>query len=206
MRNKASSFFAISVFISVMSGADPEPKIDEGDVQTLSDGHMIDAEGRKLEPQDMSRMLESLDHDELLQLLHRAGARAHVMAHVRDQFIAGIDLAASSSSGARALLNCSADDACFLPSCNAFSAPTNPPPMNSSHRISTASHLHSPSAPPNAPLVSHSYAHTDTPDKTASHSCNSTPSESAATPRPPRGVDRAQVLSLLAFLLQKYKY
>jgi hypothetical protein len=132
MRHKASSFFAISVFISVMSGADPEPKIDEGDVQTLSGGggRVIDAEGRKLLPQDMPRMLERLDHDELVQLLRRAGARAHVMAHVRDQFIAGIDLAASSSSGARALLNCSADDACFLPSCNAFSAPTNPPPMN----------------------------------------------------------------------------
>jgi len=129
MRHKASSFFAISVFISVMSGADPEPKIDEGDVQTLSGGHVIDAEGRWLLPQDMSRMLDRLDHDELVQLLHRAGARAQVMAHVRAQFIAGIDLAASSSSGARALLNCSADDACFLPSCNAFSAPTIPPPM-----------------------------------------------------------------------------
>ena len=130
MRHKASRFFSISVFIIVMSGADPEPNIDEGDVQTLSGSHAIDAEGRKLLPHDMSKMLERLDHDELVQLLHRAGARAHVMAHVRDQFIAGMDLAAPSSSGARALLNCSADDACFLPSCNAFSAPTNPPPMN----------------------------------------------------------------------------
>ena len=128
MRHKASRFFAISVFIMVMSGADPEPNIDEGEVQMLSGGHVIDAEGRKLLPKDMSRMLERLDHDELVQLLHRAGARAHVMAHVRDQFIAGIDLAASSSYGE--MLNCSADDACFLPSCNAFSAPTNPPPMN----------------------------------------------------------------------------
>jgi hypothetical protein len=36
MRHKASSFFAISVFISVMCGADPEPKIDEGDVKMLT--------------------------------------------------------------------------------------------------------------------------------------------------------------------------
>ena len=128
MANRAARFFAILVFISVKSGADPEPKTHEGDEQTWSGGHVIDAEGRNLPPQDMSRMLERLDHDELVQLLHRAGARAHVMAHVRDQFIAGIDLAASSSYGE--MLNCSADDACFLPSCNAFSAPTNPPPMN----------------------------------------------------------------------------
>ena len=48
-------------------------------------------------PQDMSRRLERLDHDALVQALHRAGARAHVMAHVRDQFIGGIDLAAPDS-------------------------------------------------------------------------------------------------------------
>ena len=89
-------------------------------------------------PQDMSRRLERLDHDALVQALHRAGARAHVMAHVRHQFIAGIDLAA--------------------------------------------------------------------PDSLRVMASSSTPSESAATPQPPRGVGRAQVLSLLALLLQKYKY
>jgi hypothetical protein len=98
MRHKAPRFVAISVFISVMSGADPEPTIDEDDGQTWSGGHVIDAEGMKLLPQDMSRMLERLDHEALVQPLHRAGALAHVMAHVRDQFIARIDLEASSST------------------------------------------------------------------------------------------------------------
>jgi hypothetical protein len=114
-----------------MSGADQEPKIDEDNEQTWSGSHVIDAEGSKLLLQDMSKMLGGrVDHDELVQLLHRAGARAHVMAHARDQFIAGIDLAAPSS----------------------------------------------------------------------------TPSEPATTPRPLHGVGRAQVLSLLALLVQKYKY
>ncbi len=61
MRHKASRFFAISVFISVMSGADPERKIDEDEEQTWSG----DAEGKKLLPQDMSKMLERLLHDAL---------------------------------------------------------------------------------------------------------------------------------------------
>jgi hypothetical protein len=127
MRHNASRFLAISVFVSVMSGADPEPKIDEDDEQTWSGGHVIDAAGRKRLPQGMSKMLARVDHGELV---HRAGARAHVMAHARDQLIAGIDLAAPSS----------------------------------------------------------------------------TPSESATTPRLLHGVGRAQVLSLLALLVQKYKY
>ena len=74
MRHKASRFFAISVFIGVMSGSDPERKINKDEEQTWSGGHVIDAEGRKFLPQDMSRMLEHLDHDALVQLLHRAGA------------------------------------------------------------------------------------------------------------------------------------
>jgi hypothetical protein len=65
MRQKASWFFAISVFISVMSVADPERKIDEDEEQTWSGGHAIDAEGKKLLPQDMSRMLERFLHDAL---------------------------------------------------------------------------------------------------------------------------------------------
>jgi hypothetical protein len=65
MRHKASRFFAISVFISVMSGADQEPKIDEDNEQTWSGSHVIDAEGKKLLPQDMSKMLERLLHDAL---------------------------------------------------------------------------------------------------------------------------------------------
>jgi hypothetical protein len=65
MRQKASRFFAISVFISVMSGADPEQKIDEDEEQTWSGGHVIDAQGKKLLPQDTSRMLERLLHDAL---------------------------------------------------------------------------------------------------------------------------------------------
>ena len=48
-----------------MSGADPERKIDEDEEQTWSGGHVIDAEGKKLLPQDMSRMLERLLHDAL---------------------------------------------------------------------------------------------------------------------------------------------
>ena len=49
----------------LMSGADAERKIDEDEEQTWSGGHVIDAEGKKLLPQDMSRMLERLLHDAL---------------------------------------------------------------------------------------------------------------------------------------------
>jgi hypothetical protein len=97
---------------------------------------VIDSAGRKrLSHDSFSGMLErlDLDHDELVQLLHRAGARAHVMSRVREQVFAGSDLAALSSARTRELLNCSGAvsssartreilNTCFLPSCNALSA------------------------------------------------------------------------------------
>ena len=107
------------------AGDDDPDAIDDGHEQTWSGVGVIDSAGRKRLPQDsLSGKLErlDLDHDELVQLLHRAGARAHVMSRVREQVFAGSDLSALSSARTRELLNCSAHDTCFLPSCNAFSA------------------------------------------------------------------------------------
>lgn len=94
--------------------------------------------GITVELQDsLPALLQRLDHDELVQLMHRAAAPAHAMAHVRAQLFSGSDLALMSAADVRHVFNCSGDGngssgggggsggahgtKCFLPASNLLS-------------------------------------------------------------------------------------
>ena len=63
--------------------------------------------------------LESISHDQLVQLLHRLAATPKMVEQVRAQSISGADLASMSAADARQLLNCSTGQRCFQPRCPA---------------------------------------------------------------------------------------
>mmetsp|Transcript_33670 Transcript_33670/g.54258 ORF Transcript_33670/g.54258 Transcript_33670/m.54258 type:complete len:208 (-) Transcript_33670:801-1424(-) len=61
--------------------------------------------------------LESISHDQLVQLLHRLAATPQTVEQVRARSVSGADLAALSAADARQLLNCSTGQRCFQPRC-----------------------------------------------------------------------------------------
>jgi len=63
--------------------------------------------------------LESISHNQLVQLLHRLAATPQTVAQVRAHSISGADLASLSAADARQLLNCSTGQRCFQPRCPA---------------------------------------------------------------------------------------
>lgn len=117
MQHVARLLFAATLLAHVCLDEGGTSVAEEGNA-AWEGGHMSSSACGKLQDATRDKLresLESIDHDELVQLLHRAAATPRTVLQVRAKSLSGADLAGLSTDRVRELLNCSAGQRCFLP-------------------------------------------------------------------------------------------